>query len=278
MKRVLITGTSGALGNNLREYFLECGYSVIGTVGRSKPRDGEIPINLGDWNSYANLREAIGNKKIDAIIHCAAMLHGKSGIRKTYSANVIGTENILRIAHECGCRNFIHISSIGIYGIKSLGKNRSEYTKPIDIEPYGITKRKAEKRVLAVDIPYTILRLPLIKHSGDFFIERPIKRGKSVYIKKRELNIVSSVTPEFVAKTCEWIVENGPLNDIFNCASHHQPWREMVMDHCRHEGIEIINTKRVSILGAFSMGIVIGPIAVFGQHTPSDKLEAIINH
>ncbi|MDX1357240.1 MAG: NAD-dependent epimerase/dehydratase family protein [Clostridia bacterium] len=275
MINVLITGTSGALGNELRKYFLHKGYNVIGTVGKSKPRENEIPINLGDWDSYAKLRKAADG--VAAVVHNAAAIHGKVGIGKTYKANVAGTENMLRLAHECGCRNFIQISSVGVYGIHSLGKNRTEDTRPIDIEPYGITKKIAEKRIVSSVMPYTILRLPLVKYSGGYLIDGPIQKGVSVFVKKRELNIVSSVTPEYVAKTCQWIIENGPLNDIFNCASDHQTWRELVLDHCAHEKIEINNTKRVSIFGAFKMGIVIGPIALFGQHTPSDKLEHILS-
>ena len=274
MKKILITGTSGALGNNLKEHFNQKGYDVIGTVGKSRPRKNEIPIDLGKWDSYSELRRTAAG--VTAVIHNAAAIHGKAGIGKTYRANVTGTENMLRLADECGCRNFIQISSVGIYGIHSLGKNRTEDTRPIDIEPYGVTKKIAEKRIVASVMPYTILRLPLVKYSGGYLIDRPIHKGISVFVKKRELNIVSSVTPEYVAKKCEWIVENGPLNDIFNCASHHQTWRELVLDHCNHENIEITNTKRVSIFGAFKMGIVIGPIALFGQHTPSDKLEEII--
>ncbi|MCK5757618.1 MAG: NAD-dependent epimerase/dehydratase family protein [Clostridiales bacterium] len=277
MINILITGTSGALGNNLRQFFLENGYNVIGTVGRSAPRENEIKINLGEWNSYSNLLEAVRDKKIHAIIHNAAMLKGKGNLRQMYAANVKGTENVLRIAKEVDCSNFIQISTVGIYGIRSLGKKRDESTKPLDIEAYGITKRKAEVRVRKSGLNYTILRLPLIKYSGDNYIESNIKQNKSVFIKKRELNIVSSVTPEFVAKTCKWLVDNGPLNNSFNCASHHQTWRDMVTDHCKHENIEITNKKRVSIFGAIPLGIVIGPIAAFGQHTPSDKLEAIMN-
>ncbi len=276
MKTIIITGTSGVLGNILRQYFKEHGYNVIGTVGRSVPRDGEIQINLGIWNSYSNLREAISGKKIHAIIHCAAMLKGKGNFRQMYEANVKGTEYILKIAKEINCSNFIQISTVGIYGIRSLGENRDESTKPFDIESYGITKRLAEKKVLTSGVSYTILRLPLIKYGGDSLIKVPIIRGKSVFIKSRELKIVSTVTPEYVFKVCRWIVDNKPLNDTFNCASHHQTWRDMVIDHCKHENIAIPNTKRVSILGAFSMGIVIGPIAAFGQHTPSDKLEKVI--
>lgn len=276
MKNILITGTSGALGNYLRQYFTNCGYNVIGTVGKSEPRKGEFKIDLGDRSTYAGLLEDLKNRKIHAIIHSAASLRGKGGFRKMYSANVAGTENVLYIAEETGCKNFIQISSVGIYGIKSLGKNRDESTKPMDIESYGITKRLAEKKVCNSGIPYTILRLPLIKHESNSLISVPIIKGKSVFVKKRELKIVSTVTPEYIARTCEWVINKGSLNDIFNCASHHQTWRDMVIDYCRHENIQIKNTKRVSIFGAFSMGIVIGPIAVFGQHTPSGKLEKTI--
>lgn len=277
MKNILITGTSGALGNYLRQYFTNCGYNVIGTVGKSVPRKGEFKIDLGDSSTYTELLEYLKTRKIHTVIHNAASLRGKSGFKKMYAANVVGTENVLHLAKETGCKNFIQISSIGIYGIKSLGKNRDESTKPMDIESYGITKRLAEKKVCNSGISHTILRLPLIKHEGGSLISDPIVKGKSVFIKKRELKIVSTVTPEYVAKVCGWIAADGPLNDTFNCASHHQTWRNMVIDYCQHENIQIKNTKQVSILGAFSMGIVIGPIATFGQHTPSDKLEAIIN-
>lgn len=277
MKNILITGTSGALGNKLRLYFIECGYNVIGTVGKSAPRENEIQIDLGDWNSYSQLQEVIREEKIHTIIHNAAILKGKGNHKQMYAANVKGTENILKIAKEAECSNFIQISSVGIYGIRSLGKSRNENTRPLDIESYGITKRKAEIRVRKSGLKYTILRLPLIKYNADNYIEKNIKQNKSVFIKKRDLNIVSSVTSEFVAKTCKWLVDNGPLNDSFNCASHHQTWRDMVMSHCKHENIEIANTKRVSIFRAIPLGIVIGPIAAFGQHTPSDKLDAIIN-
>ena len=116
----------------------------------------------------------------------------------------------------------------------------------------------------------------MVKYSGGYLIDEPIKKGVSVFIKKKELNIVSSITPEYAAGICEVLIDKGPLNDTFNCASHHQTWREMVIDHCRHEGVEITNKKRVSFPGAFKMGIVIGPVALFGQHAPSGKLEKIL--
>lgn len=272
IKNIIITGTSGALGGNLRKHFANRGFNVIGTTGKSIPREGEFQISLGDWKSYENLREHIKRLQIHAIIHSAAILHGNSRAFLMFRTNVKGTENVLKLAAECKCKNFIQISSVGVYGIKSLGKNRDEKTHPFDIEPYGISKRIAENRVRGVKVPYTILRLPLLKYSGDSLIRKPIEKGKSVFIKKRELNIVSTVTPEYVAEICEIIISRGPMNDTFNCASHHQTWRDMIVDHCGHEGIKIRNTKRVSILGAFSMGLAIGPIAAFGQHTPSDKL------
>ena len=272
MKSIIITGTSGALGNQLRQYFIESGFNVIGTVGRSMPRNGEIAIDLGDWGSFGKLREFVKKKKIISIIHTAAILQGKSNRKKMIAANVTGTRNVLQLAKETSCHNFIQISSVGVYGIKALGKNRDETTPINGVEAYGITKRKAEELVRSSGIPYTILRLPLIKYSGDFYIEKQIKKGKSVFIRNRASNIVSTVSPVFVADTCKKITDRGALNDSFNCASHHQTWRDMIIDHCKHENIKILNDREISLIKAFSLGLVVGVIALFGQHFPSEKL------
>lgn len=277
MKNIVITGTSGALGNSLRQYFMKNGYNVIGTVGQSTPRSGEIAIDLGEWGSFSKLREFVKDKKIISIIHTAAILQGKSNRKKIFAANIIGTENVLRLAKETGCCNFIQISSVGVYGIRALGRNRDETTPVNGVEAYGISKRKAEELVRKSNMPYTILRLPLIKYSGDFYIEKQIKKGKSVFIKNRASNIVSTVSPEFVADACKKIINRGALNDSFNCASHHQTWREMIIDHCNHENIKITNDKEIPVIKAFSLGLVVGVIALFGQHFPSEKLRKALH-
>ena len=100
MKNIIVTGTSGALGNYLRQYFIESGFNVIGTVGRSTPRDREITIDLGAWNSFDKIRKFVKNKKIISIIHTAAILQGKSNRKKMYAANVTGTGNILKLVKE----------------------------------------------------------------------------------------------------------------------------------------------------------------------------------
>ena len=275
-KILLITGTSGALGRYLMKYFEGLGYDVIGTVGRSRPGKNEIPIRLERPGSFERLEKVLETKKPAAIIHNAAMLKSKGNRKAMYAANVKGTENLLELAERSGCRNFIQISTVGIYGIRSLGNDRDENTRPIDIEPYGRSKRMAEQKVRESGLPFTILRLPLIKYEGDTFIWRMVKGGGPSFIRKRENNIVSSVTPAYVAKTCSYIIEGGPLNDTFNCADSHMTWRELVEDHCRHENIRIRNERKYGPLAAFRMGIIMGPIALFGQHTPGDKLQALM--
>jgi nucleoside-diphosphate-sugar epimerase len=275
-KTILITGTSGALGNYLRSFFIGKGYHVIGTVGKSTPRINETAISLESPGTFEGLYELLDGRKPDAIIHNAAMLKKKGNRRTMFAANVSGTRNILNLSEKTGCRNFIQISTVGVYGIRSLGKNRDESTKPFDIEAYGISKRKAEEHVRVSGIPYTILRLPLIKYEGDTFIRKMAEGNGPVFIRQGENKIVSAVTPEFTAEVCSYIIERGALNDTFNCADSHMSWKDLVEDHCRHEGIDIMNMREYSPFAVLRMGIVMGPIALFGQHTPGDKLMKIV--
>ncbi|MBN1622725.1 MAG: NAD(P)-dependent oxidoreductase [Clostridia bacterium] len=275
-RTILITGTSGALGNYLRTFYISKGYHVIGTVGKSAPRVNEVAISLESPETFKGLYELLEGRKPDAIIHNAAMLKKKGNRKAMFDANVTGTRNILNLSEKTGCRNFIQISTVGVYGIRSLGKNRDESTKPFDIEAYGISKRKAEEHVRKSGIPYTILRLPLIKYECDIFIRKMTEGGGPIFIRKGENKTVSAVTPEFVAKVCSYIIERGSLNDTFNCADSHTAWKNLVEDHCRHEGIDIMNTRKYSQFAVFGMGIVMGPIALFGQHTPGEKLKKIM--
>lgn len=277
-KTILITGTSGALGNYLRRYFEGRGYDVIGTVGQSKPRKNEIPLHLENPETYKRLSKILETKKPDAVIHNAAVLKSKGSRKDMYAANTEGTENLLKLVKSAGCRNFIQISTVGIYGIRSLGRNRDESTKPIDIEAYGISKRKAEKKVRESGIPYSILRLPIIKYEGDTFIKKTAEGGGPVFLRKGEDKLVSSVTPEYAAGVCRYIIETGPLNGAYNCADSHTAWKELIKDHCRHENIEIRNKRKYGLFAAFRMGIVMGPIALFGQHTPGDRLKALMEN
>jgi nucleoside-diphosphate-sugar epimerase len=107
-------------------------------------------------------------KKIafDVIIHTIGLVEDNARFRDLKQVNVDGTKKIITYAKQINCKHLIHLSSVSVYGIKTLGQNRSE--KSVKIRPhsliskYGRSKAQAELAVRKSEVPFTILRLPLM--------------------------------------------------------------------------------------------------------------------
>jgi len=228
--KVLITGTSGFVGNELRRYFTAEGHEVTGTVGRKAPREGELKIDIGDWNSYQELE----NQQFDIIIHSAAALEGSS--RKVMNkVNVEGTVNILKIARQSGCKHFIHISSLAVYGLKALGEERTEMTRRSSKgSAYGATKKKAEEIVEQSGLKYSILRLPPVIGKKDSYVSplliRSLQRNSPFYTgrKNKRISLLHIQNLPFII---EKMVKSGPENDYYNCLDFNILWFDFVTEY-----------------------------------------------
>jgi len=102
------------------------------------------------FDSYDNpaVEEAVSTA--DAVVHCAAMLHGKK--RAMYSANVLFTKLLLQYAKKHRLKHFVYISTENAE--HALG----------DI--YTVTKTMAEKEVKKFK-NHTILRPTILYGPGD---------------------------------------------------------------------------------------------------------------
>ena len=131
---ILVTGSSGFAGEVL--------------IPKLKKKEFEI-IGL-DWKKgkYTDLIQDISKpfdieKKIDVIIHLAARLeHDRCSKEEYYSGNVLGTENVLKIAKKHQSY-FIYVSTTAIYGSPT-----SPITEQTPIDPdgyYALTKWEGEK-------------------------------------------------------------------------------------------------------------------------------------
>jgi nucleoside-diphosphate-sugar epimerase len=103
--RILITGSSGFIGNELKKY-LEDKYDII-----------EYDIANGkDILDLNNLREKM--KDCEIVVHLAA--HRKPYEDKTFEdyfkTNCEGTFNVVKVAEECGIKKLIYTSSTSFYG------------------------------------------------------------------------------------------------------------------------------------------------------------------
>lgn len=158
---VLITGATGFLGRNLVDQ-LHKKFDII-TLGRNG-----YP---GFKNIFVNFKEDITPMlpPVDYVIHAAGKAHvvpkTKKDKEEFFQINLEGTRQILRALTLNKPKSFIFISSIAVYGQDS-GLDIDENSSLSASDPYGLSKLKAEKEVLAWgnnnDVCIGILRLPLL--------------------------------------------------------------------------------------------------------------------
>ena len=131
---ILITGSSGFVGEVLIQNLKNLGIDTIGL----------------DWKpgKYTDIVHDISksfkiDKNVDTIIHLAARLeHDRCTKKEYYSANVQGTENVLKVAKKFNSY-FIYISATAIYG--DPNSPIKEETKISPNGNYALTKWSGEK-------------------------------------------------------------------------------------------------------------------------------------
>lgn len=163
---LLITGSSGFLGNIISKYFEETTHDFVWKTSRNK---SEIERNI--QVDLSKEIPVLKNLSFDLVIHCAGKAHL---IPKTFeeklsfhAVNVEGTKNLLLAidALTIKPKAFIFISSVAVYGVSS-GSLLPETTILAAKDAYGQSKIEAERLVCEWgeknNVTISILRLPLI--------------------------------------------------------------------------------------------------------------------
>lgn len=274
---ILITGTSGFVGNSLREYFTKQGHRVTGTVGRKQPREGEIKVDISNPDSLMSLKK----EKYDIIIHSAAALEGSSRkiLRKV---NIVGTQNIINLAGECGCKHFIHISSVSVYGLKALGENRTEDTRRSSKGSfYGASKKRAEELVENSNLDYSILRLPVVIGENDSFVSPIIidaLKAKNTFYRSDKERRISMLNVRNLPHIIEKFIECGANRDYYNCIDHTVPWSFFVHQYSHKVGNRP-RFKTTNLVSSFIRSLndervrFTTMIGQMGMHYDNDKLK-----
>lgn len=106
------------------------------------------------------LKEAILNKKVEAIINAAALL-GSSDYDKNYAVNAKGVENLIEFARQAGIKRFIQVSSVVV--IKTFKG------------PYGETKLIGQQMLEKSGLDYTVFIPAMILGPEGLGINRILK-------------------------------------------------------------------------------------------------------
>ena len=167
MKKILITGASGFLGNRIVDFY-------------SKKYDIYTPTHKEmDITDEENVLQIFDAYKPDIVIHCAAVsdvgLCDKEPER-SYKINVEGSINIAKASERNGAKCII-CSSDQVYFGSTIEEPHSETELLQPVNTYGRQKLKAEKECLAINPDCVLLRLSWMydiktmgqNEHGDFF-------------------------------------------------------------------------------------------------------------
>lgn len=150
--KVLVTGATGLLGNNLVREMLRSGVEPICLVrpGYDPRTFAELDVKIieGPWENVHFLRSAV--QQADAVVHAAAKLHiGWHEVEESLLVNAGITARLAALALERRCR-FIHVSTVDT--LSPAQANRPEVETSLEpAKPecaYVVSKRQAEVEVL----------------------------------------------------------------------------------------------------------------------------------
>ena len=155
--KVLITGASGFIGKFLSNYFIKKGWTIYG-LSRKNP--GFNHKNF-IWVQSGIEQGSFHIEPVDFCIHTAALSPNLNATTFSYvKNNVIGTNNVIQSIYDSGCRIFIFLSAVSVYGDVS-DSIINEDTQIINPSVYGASKYLSELQITEQkSIKYAILRLP----------------------------------------------------------------------------------------------------------------------
>ena len=195
MKKILVTGSKGMLGQDLCPTLADNGYETI-----------ETDKNNLDITNFDMAEKIISKEKPNYLIHCAAYTDVDKAEEDIESARVInakGTENLAKICAKYDIP-IMYISTDYVFD----GEKNSPY-KPNDIpnpiNNYGLTKFEGEKAIKNHCKKYFIIRTSwLYGFHGKNFVETMISLKDN-----RELKVVDDQIgcPTWTIELCDGIIK-----------------------------------------------------------------------
>lgn len=214
---VLVTGGTGFIGGRLVERLcLEHGANVrvlVRRFGRAAARIGRLPVQLisGDVSNPADVLS--GMQGCAYVFHCAYANEG--GEKAQHRINVGGTRAVLTAARRVQPRRVVHVSTMAVYGHNTdpvLTEN-APYGNSSD--PYGRTKRLAEKLALAESarhaIPVTVVQPSIVYGPyGGAWTYGPLQRLRAnrLYLPRQGMGI------------CNLVYVDDVVEAMLLCATH----------------------------------------------------------
>ncbi len=224
MKKILITGSNGLLGQKLVELLLSAKDIQIIATARGKNR---LPFHDGyeyqsmDITNREQVQEVVANTKPNVIIHTAAMTNVdqcESEKAVCWAQNVSSVEYLIEACSKIDCF-LLHVSTDFIFDGTSGPYKEDAEANPISF--YGWSKYAAEKLVIHSNIRWGIARTVLvygIAHDMSrtniiLWVKKSLEDGKNIKVVTDQWR--TPTLAEDLAKGCALIAQQE-AEGIFN--------------------------------------------------------------
>ena len=178
-KKILITGSSGFIGFSLALNLLKKGHKILGYDSINDYYDINLKFSRnrilktfknfsfirGELEDQKKLNKNVLSFKPEIIIHLAAQAgvrYSLNAPRKYLSSNIIGTFNIIEIAHKIEVKHLLIASSSSVYGANKQSAFKETDKTDTQLSIYAATKKSTESIAHSYSslwkIPITMLR------------------------------------------------------------------------------------------------------------------------
>lgn len=224
MKKILITGSNGLLGQKLVELLVQNADIQVVATARGENR---LPFTNGyeyhsmDITSREQVQEVVANTKPDVIIHTAAMTNVdqcESEKDTCWAQNVSSVEYLIEASSKIDCF-LLHVSTDFIFDGKAGPYKEDAEANPISF--YGWSKYAAEKLLTNSNIRWAIARTVLvygIAHDMSrtniiLWVKKSLEDGKNIKVVTDQWR--TPTLAEDLAKGCTLIAKQE-AEGIFN--------------------------------------------------------------
>lgn len=227
MKKVIITGSNGLLGQSLLNLLLQEKekYQVYG-FSRGENRSGREDFTYIsiDITKEENLKRTISEIKPNVIINTAAMTQVDDCENKKQACDLLNVDVVkwLSEVSEDLDAHLIHISTDFIFDGKKGNYKETDKANPLSY--YGLSKLKSEEVLINSNIDYTILRTILVygkvfdmsRSNIVLWVREMLSKGKEITIVNDQFRTPTYV--EDLALACK-ISMDKKATGIFNISS-----------------------------------------------------------
>lgn len=217
-KRIVFTGGTGKAGRHAVAHLLSKGYSIlnldlkpldlpgVNTLITDITDSGQVFNALTTHFGFDGYNNGEPPSAPDAIVHFAAIPRVMiEPDNKTFSANVIGTYNVIEAAMKLGVRKVIIASSETTYGVCFAEGDKDFHSFPLEedydtdpMDSYGLSKVVNEKTARAFAMRYGAdiyaLRIGNVIEPHEYanfpgYLDNPMSRKRNAwsYIDARDL-------------------------------------------------------------------------------------------